>query len=166
MGLVLILIRHGEAVQSGADSKDHGRILTARGQRQSLALGEQLVQAGWQPTLALVSDAARTTQTWTGVAAGAGAAYAGTAVEHQRLIYSGAVKQLQQLLQAVDPLKHHTVVMVGHNPGISELAGDLAAQDLRLSPADGVVLGIQAESWVEAAASEGAWNLLARLDAL
>ena len=166
MRLVLILIRHGQAVHSGAESKDHSRILTARGQRQSHALGEQLVKAGWQPTMALVSDAARTTQTWAGVVAGAGVAFADIAVHYQRLIYSGTVQQLQQLVGTIDAAKHSVLVLVGHNPGISALAGDLAAQYLGLSPADCVVLGTQAESWVEAVASEGAWDLLARLDAL
>ncbi len=164
MRLDLVLIRHGEAVDAGAlGNKDHARILTPRGQKQSLGLGVQLVQAKSLPTLALVSDAARTKETWAGTTAGAGTALRDTVVAHHRLIYTGRVSDLQSLIEPVDAARHPVVAMVGHNPGISELACDLTAQDLRFSPADCVVLSIQAESWAEAIGSEGAWELAASL---
>ena len=164
MRLDLVLIRHGEAVDAGAlGNKDHARILTPKGQRQSLGLGIQLVQAKSLPTLALVSDAARTKETWDGATAGAGSALRDTVVQHHRLIYTGAVNDLQSLIEAVDAARHAVVAMVGHNPSISELAGDLTSQDLRFSPADCMVLSIQAESWAEAMGSEGAWELVAAL---
>jgi len=164
MRLDLVLIRHGEAVDAGAlGNKDHARILTPRGQRQSLGLGAQLVQAKSLPSLALVSDAARTKETWAGATAGAGVALRDTVVAHHRLIYTGAVSDLQSLIEPVDAARYAVVAMVGHNPGISELACDLTSQDLRFSPADCMVLSIQAESWAEAIGSEGAWELVASL---
>jgi phosphohistidine phosphatase len=164
MRLDLVLVRHGKAVDADAlGTKDHARILTHRGQRQSLGLGVQLVQAKSLPTLALVSDAARTKETWAGVTAGAGTALRDTAVEHHRLIYTGSVSDLKSLIEPVDAARHTVVAMVGHNPGISELACDLTSRDLRFSPADCMVLSIEAESWAEAIGSEGAWELVASL---
>ena len=160
MRLVLILIRHGEAVEATSESKDHGRVLTPKGQRQARSIGAQLAAAGHQPTLALVSDAARTKETWRGVVDGAGSALAQTALEFQRIIYSGEVKQLLQLVGKVDAAKHHAAVLVGHNPGISEVAGDLCGQYLRFNTADCVLLSLEADSWAEAVAQQGSWELV------
>jgi phosphohistidine phosphatase len=119
----LILFRHGKAEPESASGEDFDRRLTARGARESAAMGARLADMGFAPGLVLVSSAARTRETWTA----AQPHFPGAKVSVDAELYhadSGAVRQeAERAGRTAD-----TVMVVGHNPGLQELAVQLLTE--------------------------------------
>jgi phosphohistidine phosphatase len=114
----LLLIRHAQAAGGTVDAD---RPLTEPGARHAAAIGAWLTGAGVVPARVLVSPARRAVQTWEQ----AGTALAG---EPQPIvdprIYDNTVEALLEVLRDT-PEDLGTVVLVGHNPSVRELAGVL-----------------------------------------
>lgn len=113
----LILFRHGKAEQESASGDDFDRRLASRGQRESAAMADRLAELGLKPDLALVSSAARTRETWAAMAP----VFPGAEVRVERDLYladSGTVRRLAETAGR----DVATVMVVGHNPGLQELA--------------------------------------------
>ncbi|MGR3541948.1 MAG: SixA phosphatase family protein [Hasllibacter sp.] len=119
MTRTLILIRHAKS-ERGAPGPDHARPLNERGRRQAPLIGRWLASNGWAPDLALVSTAARAQQTWEGVTEGLGAA---PPREDLRALYHAPPQAMRDALAGRDA---GAIALVGHNPGIAELAAKLA----------------------------------------
>lgn len=123
----LILIRHAKSSWDDPRLADHDRVLNSRGITACRLIGDWLAAHDHQPDEALVSDAARTQETWSRIAARLGPV---PALRHEpRLYHAGAEMMLTVLRGATG----RTVAMVGHNPGIAEFAARL----LRLAPDHG-----------------------------
>ena len=125
----LILLRHGKAEADAASGKDFDRALTDRGRRDVLLVAQALAQAGVRPDLVLVSPAARTTQTWAAMAE----LFPSARVEQAAALYDIAPDALLQLARN-EAGGAGTVMVVGHNPGLGQLAAWLA-QDAPAGPA-------------------------------
>jgi phosphohistidine phosphatase len=117
----LILMRHGKAEQHAASGGDFERALAPRGHNDAALMGKVLAKAGLSPDLALVSSARRTRETWEAVSP----AFAGARSELRRDLYHA---EAQDVLAAIreDAPDGGTVMVVGHNPGLHELALRLA----------------------------------------
>jgi phosphohistidine phosphatase len=116
----LILFRHGKAQAESASGDDFDRKLAPRGVRESAEMGETLARLGLVPDLALVSPAARARETWEA----AEAAFPNAQARLEPELYnadSGAVRQAAEAAGRTSA----TVMVVGHNPGLQELAGRL-----------------------------------------
>lgn len=122
---LLLLMRHGKA-ESTAGRIDHDRHLAERGQAQARLTGEYLESQNVQVARVLVSDAARTRETWEGVV-GQIPGFDGTLTLEQD-IYSGGVGEVLQLLHGVAD-EHPVVMVVGHEPTIASLVSVLADDD-------------------------------------
>ena len=120
---LLLLMRHGKA-ESG--TVDHARDLASRGRTQAALVGEYLAAQNVQVSHVLVSDAARTSQTWDAVVA-AMPGFDGEVTFHED-IYTGGAGELAALLRAVED-RHQVVMVVGHEPTISSLTAALADDD-------------------------------------
>ncbi len=116
----LILFRHGKAVPHDA-AADFDRGLTARGMNDSAAMGDYLAQDHIEPDLALISPSARTTMTWQS----AKKAFGTIEERFDRAIYLANSGNLLRLLQGVKD-SVGTVMLIGHNPSIHDLALELA----------------------------------------
>jgi phosphohistidine phosphatase len=116
----LILLRHGKAEHNSASGQDFDRRLTPRGERESRAMAETLADMGFQPDVALVSPAARTRGTWS---AAEPVFPKAQAVFEEDLYHadSGVVRRFAERAGR----SAGTVMMVGHNPGLQELAVEL-----------------------------------------
>lgn len=114
--LRLIVFRHAKAVPHGA-APDFERALAPRGVEAAAEMGRMLADEHLLPDLALVSPALRTRQTWEAAAM----ALSGIPVRHEDGIYDAPSKRLLDLVRSV-PDDVRTLVMVGHNPGIADLA--------------------------------------------
>jgi phosphohistidine phosphatase len=117
----LALFRHAKAERHG--SHDHERPLAERGRTAAPAMGRWLADAGFVPDLVLCSTALRTRETW----ALAEPAFAPDSVEVQfdRRVYAASAARLLALVQAADDAVERLLV-VGHNPGLHDLADLLA----------------------------------------
>lgn len=126
----LTIVRHAKAERDSSDGSDFSRALSGRGRRQCEQLRawasdvNGLGQFG--PATALVSSAARTTETYR-------LAFEGTAfvadVSESSLIYNGRRRVTPEDvlidLAALDPVTT-SLLLVGHNPTVLELVLTLA----------------------------------------
>ena len=117
----LILLRHGKAEAEAPSGQDFDRVLTARGRRDAALVARALAAGGHAPDLALVSPAARAAQTWEAAAP----FFADARVEMTPALYH---IEPQDILDLAEAQAARTVMVVGHNPGLGELAAYLARQ--------------------------------------
>jgi phosphohistidine phosphatase len=116
----LILLRHAKS--AWPDVPDHDRPLASRGRRDAPTAGRWLRSAAAVPDLVLCSSALRARQTWQ---------LAEAALEQRQPvvfedgIYGASAAELLDIVRHA-PSAGRTIVVVGHNPGIQELAVALA----------------------------------------
>lgn len=112
----LVVVRHARA-EATAPS-DHQRRLTAAGRSAAADLGAWLGGAGLAVDHAIVSDAARTQETWAAIAEAAGWTLAADA---SAALYDASPDAALDLVRE-SPAEARTVVVVGHNPTVGYLA--------------------------------------------
>lgn len=124
----LSLLRHAEAPM-GPD--DHARPLSPKGVQQAQSIARQLIALDRLPQLILASNARRTLET-ARIIAGAGG---DIAVVADPMLYLALPEAMLDLIEQPYENALHLMV-VGHNPGIGQLAYDLSRGNLR-AHADG-----------------------------
>ena len=116
----LILLRHAKSDWSG-DEADLDRPLAARGRRQAGEAGRWLAGHVDRIDLAVVSPATRARATWDLASAELGRRPE-TRLENDA--YAASTAELLGILRALGE-ELGTVVLVGHNPGLEDLAETL-----------------------------------------
>jgi phosphohistidine phosphatase len=145
--LRLTLIRHGNAEWKDANIPDFDRPLNKRGQGEAEGIGKVLMEADLVPELMLASTAKRTQQTAEIVARMLG--LAARRLKGVEQLYLARAEVILSFVQATGPKVQHLAI-VGHNPGISELARHLAPADeplAELSTASACTLTFATTSW-------------------
>jgi phosphohistidine phosphatase len=125
----LLLLRHAKSSWSDPDLDDHDRPLNRRGERAAQRMGAYLAEQQARPALGLCSSALRTVQTLERVVAE-------LSEEPERSIESGLyLASADTLLERIRNVgsQHAEILVIGHNPGIAELAVCLAGEG---DPAD------------------------------
>ncbi len=127
----LYLFRHGKSSWDDPALADFARPLTGRGRRAARLMGEHMAREKWKPDLVLCSSAVRARQTlefaqraWSSPK---------PEVRFQRNLYMADADALLQLTRQLDD-QASSVLLVGHDPGIRDLAVLLAgkAEDVYL----------------------------------
>jgi phosphohistidine phosphatase len=120
MILRLLLIRHAKSDWGDAALPDHDRPLNKRGRRDAPRMGRWIAERGLAPAEVLCSDARRTRETlelmlteWP----------APPEVSFHRSLYHAVP---DSMLATLEGAQARTVALVGHNPGIGQLAARLA----------------------------------------
>jgi phosphohistidine phosphatase len=138
-----VVLRHATA-EPASLLDDHARTLALEGRRQAAAVGAGLREAGLVPDLVLCSSAVRTRQTWE-LARNA----LGADVEHVEVtdaLYSAGPRELLELVRAVEP-GARTVLVVGHEPTVSQTAGLLAGPGSDEATQLRIRTGVPTASW-------------------
>jgi phosphohistidine phosphatase len=152
--LRLMLLRHAKAEFASSGQTDAERTLAARGREVAPVMGHYLAQHSLRPDTALVSTALRTRQTWQLVAAELDQPPPAT---FEARLYDATAHNLLAVLQEL-PSDVHSVLVVGHNPGVQELAtlliasGDITARQSLLEKfptASVAVIDFPVRSWAE-----------------
>ena len=117
----LLLLRHAKTETDAPSGKDFDRRLDGRGPGDAIAIGEWLAQHPPLPDLVCVSTAARARQTWDQVSTGI-AARRLPAVEYVDELYSAGPVEILAEIRAAATQDPATLMIVGHNPGLHELA--------------------------------------------
>ncbi len=115
--LRVILLRHAKAVQHSS-SNDRARNLNKRGEGDADRIGPYLEAEALLPDLAIVSDAARARQTLERVLRGRTKA---VPVRIEPKVYEADPSTLLATLRTA-PGNARSLLLVGHNPGLAELA--------------------------------------------
>jgi phosphohistidine phosphatase len=119
----LLLLRHADAAGSGP-SGDHSRPLNARGRDAARLIGAHLASRGQVPDKVLCSSADRAVETWQTVAAELAEP---PEADTESALYSADPAAVLSLIAAIPP-EVGTLLVVGHNPTLHQLAFGLSAQ--------------------------------------
>jgi phosphohistidine phosphatase len=125
----LLLLRHAKSSRDDAGLPDRERPLSPRGRHAAAAMRAAMHRLGLAPDLVLVSPARRTMQTlevlepWDDT----------PLIEPIEALYLANVTQLLLALQGVAETVR-SVLLIGHNPGLHELALALAGARARAHP--------------------------------
>jgi len=117
----LILMRHARAERRSASGEDFDRPLTEQGRADAAAIGQALARDGLAPGLALVSAAQRTAETWEAMKP----AFPKARSQVLRELYNAPP---MAILDALEGTTAGTVMVIGHNPGVHELAIGLLSE--------------------------------------
>lgn len=127
----LMLFRHAKAERLEPGMDDHARTLIDRGRRDASRIGAYMAAHALEPDRVLVSPAARTQETWKYLSAAFKPAPAATMADR---LYDASPHAILAVIKGT-PASAHTLMVVGHNPGLQELAlmliasGDIDARE-------------------------------------
>jgi len=140
----LLLFRHAKAERSEPGMEDLARKLIERGRADAAKVGAYMASHALVPDRVVTSPSARTRETWKFAAAAFRPPPVATPVEG---LYNATAHAILRVVKKTSPATH-TLLIVGHNPGLHELAvmliasGDIEARErLRENlPTSGLVI--------------------------
>lgn len=118
----LLLLRHAKTERPEPGERDRDRKLTKRGRADAPLIGAYMARHGLVPDLALVSPVTRAEETWALVAKALN--QAPQVVKEEGIYNAGRDKLISIIRKTRDA---HVLLVVGHNPGLHELAVSLIA---------------------------------------
>lgn len=119
----LLLLRHAKSDWSVAGQHDHDRTLNARGRESAPRVGAYMTRHALIPDRVIASTSQRTRETWDLVAASI--AVQCPLVYDERL-YDATPEAILAVIRECPP-NAHSLLIVGHNPGMQEIAALLIA---------------------------------------
>ncbi len=122
----LTILRHAKSSWSDRSLPDHDRPLNARGERDAPMMAGRLRQAGIRPSLILCSSAVRAGATAKEIAKEI--SYPLEFLQREKGLYHAGVNGLLDILAKQD-LGFNSILIVGHNPGLTDLV-NLLVPDL------------------------------------
>jgi phosphohistidine phosphatase len=141
----LTILRHAKSSWKDASLVDHDRPLNKRGKRDLPVMGERMQQAGIRPSLILSSTAVRAWTTAKGIAKEI--SYPTEFLQREQRLYHAGVRRIIDVLAEQD-VGFNSIMIVGHNPGLTDFANYLVPGLTGNIPTCGVVsLTIDADDW-------------------
>jgi len=129
-GREILLVRHAHAEWPAWQGRDFDRPLTPQGEQDALRTARAISDAGHLPALIMTSGARRTRQT--GEIIGRELALPEDRQIFVDALYDGSAATLAHALRDLARSTPGLLLLVAHNPGVSELARELG--DLRTRP--------------------------------
>lgn len=164
----LMLLRHAKTEHDAPSGHDHDRRLDERGRLDAAAIGTWVGRHPPLPDTVLVSTAVRAKQTWEIAHEAIKDAWREQVVqphvEWLDEIYGAETAQLLQIVRMASATDPARLMLVGHNPGMHELAlmlagsGDAAAKKAledNLPTAGLAILDFATDDWNEVAFRRG-----------
>ncbi|MEO6224422.1 MAG: histidine phosphatase family protein [Sphingomicrobium sp.] len=122
----LAILRHASARSAEPGQSDFDRQLADDGWREARRLGREIARRGRGFDLALASPAVRVRETLDGIAEGMGELP--FPVRFESAIYDGSPQAMLKLIGSL-PASAGSALIAGHNPGLHQVAFDLAGDD-------------------------------------
>jgi len=143
----IILIRHAKSSWKFPELKDMDRPLNKRGLNDAPLMGKILKGHNLMPDLIMTSPAVRTSITAKTIAQAVG--FNELQIVTEPGLYLESKSKLLKVINNIDD-RYATVFIVGHNPGLTDLANSLTGESIDNIPTCGA-FGIQFEisSWKE-----------------
>ncbi len=140
----LYLVRHAEAVRQHASQRDYDRPLHESGKEDARHMVQQLSRCP-NPMGLVSSPAIRAKETATIFATALAFPISNMKVDER--IYEAEVEDLLSVIGGVDN-NVSCLMLVGHNPGLSQLVNDLVHSDIGNMPTCSLaVLHLSSDSW-------------------
>jgi phosphohistidine phosphatase len=143
----LYLVRHAKAILEKSSEKDFDRQLLEKGLRRTRYIIDFLLQKKITVDLIVTSPAVRAFETARGLAHALN--FPLTNIKIERLLYEGDADKIGDLFYDI-PHNKESLMIVGHNPSITNFANLLLPEPIDYLPTSGIV-GIQfdTDSWDE-----------------
>jgi phosphohistidine phosphatase len=122
--LRLMLLRHAKSDWSATGTSDHERKLNARGRAAAPVMGRYLIQEQLLPSFVICSTAERTRETCDLVMAEFSKP---PPIHYERRLYEASPETIIKIIAAT-PDDVHTLLVIGHNPGLQLTALMLATR--------------------------------------
>ena len=140
----LILVRHAKSSWKHPGLPDRLRPLNKRGQHDAPVMGKRLAKREITPDLIVSSPAARAMATAESIAREIG--HPEEEIRADERLYGASAFELLEIIQELDDALEH-VMLIGHNPGLTDLANDLGC-DIDNIPTCGIVeMEFDTDSW-------------------
>ena len=160
----LMLLRHAKTETDAPSGRDHDRRLDDRGRSDASEIGHWIARNPPFPNLVLVSSAVRAKQTWDLVWEEMKDRVPAPEVETVDELYGAEPAQLLKMVRMASASDPKRLMLVGHNPGMHELAlmlaghGDKAARkalDDNLPTSGLAILDFDTDDWTDVAFRRG-----------
>ena len=160
----LMLLRHAKTETDAPSGRDHDRRLDDRGCSDAAEIGRWIARNPPFPNQVLVSSAVRAQQTWDVVWETIKDSVAAPEMETLDELYGAEPAQLLQMVRMASHADPKRLLLVGHNPGMHELALMLTGQGDKASrkalednlPTSGLaVLDFDTDDWTDVAFRRG-----------
>ncbi len=144
----LLLIRHAKSDWGDASLADFDRPLNERGRRDAPTMGDRLAASGIHPDRIVSSPAKRARSTTKAIARQLG--FPVHDIDWINELYLASPADILDVIRSC-PAETNTLVIVSHNPGITELANHLCDAPIDNIPTCGVVhLRADCDTWSHA----------------
>ena len=140
----LLLLRHAKSSWGDATLPDRERPLNIRGERDLQKMSKRLAQRHVKPDLIMSSPALRALATAKAIAKGFDRELNAIVVNDR--LYAASADALIDVIEGIDD-KWGRVMLVGHNPGITDLAHHYASEVAHMPTCAIVVFGFDVEAW-------------------
>ena len=141
----LTIFRHAKSSWKDASLADHERPLNKRGERDLPVMAARVQHAGIRPSLIISSPAVRAWTTAKGVAHGI--SYPLEFLQREERLYHAGTRRILDVLAEQDT-GFNSVMIVGHNPGLTDFANHLVPGVADNIPTCGfVAVTIETEDW-------------------
>jgi phosphohistidine phosphatase len=127
----LLLFRHAKAERGVPGTPDRDRALIDRGRKDAARIGAYMASHHLVPDRVIISPSVRTQETWKGCASALNKEPGAMSVEK---LYDATQHTIFGVIKDA-PSSAHTLMIIGHNPGLHELAlmlvasGDVEARE-------------------------------------
>lgn len=149
----LYLLRHAKSSWKHPDLSDFERPLNERGKRDAPVMGKRLKEMQIQPDLILSSPAKRAHKTAKIIAKEID--FPKKQIVTDESIYAAGVSTLLDLIRKIDD-SFRQVILIGHNPGFTDLANYLTNAQLDNIPTCGIFCtDFDIQSWKDVAEGKG-----------
>jgi phosphohistidine phosphatase len=164
----LMLLRHAKTESDAPSGRDRDRKLDNRGRHDAAEIGGFLGKNPPFPDLVLVSHAVRALQTWEIAWEAMKELVPAPQVQLMPELYGADLPQLLETVRNVSLADPKRLMLVGHNPGMHELAmalagsGDAAGRDIladNLPTAGLAILDFDIDDWTDVRIRRGRLEL-------
>jgi phosphohistidine phosphatase len=148
----LLLFRHAKAERSEPGMEDRARKLTERGRKDAAKIGAYMATHAFIPDWAIASPSARTQETWK---LAGGAFRPRLTADTVDSLYDATPHDILEAVRQA-PATARTLLVIGHNPGLHELAlmlvasGDIETRERlreKLPTSGLVIIDFTPEDW-------------------
>ncbi len=137
----IFLLRHGNAAPGGSGKADRDRPLEESGRTQIVSVSDKLVSQNYIPEIIITSSALRAKTS--GEIAGK---IVHCSMRSSDTLYSAASQDYITLLKGMEN-RFNSVMIVAHNPTISDFAGRLSGTHIGMGTGNICLLELDIEQW-------------------
>lgn len=154
----LYVLRHAKSSWGDADLPDFDRPLNERGLKAAPLMGGVIKTNGFEPDVIVSSSAKRARETAALVKEAAGIA---SKIQFDERIYEASLARLLEVIAAQSG-NAHSILLVGHNPGLENLVRFLTGESQAMPTAALAVVDLETENWNDLTSGAGTLRVLIR----